>query len=146
MAYEGELLTFCPQRMFRFGKTYAVVVSGAKLNPYGHMLLNTGGPGGTYFQVSGLYGQPRFMEEAQFQRYLRENSKIIVTVLPINIPNPEKAQLKLEELLSRKWAWGGVVHNCESLVEEIVIAGGGPKLHRGMFALPMNSANQCRPW
>lgn len=106
MAYEGELLTSCPARMFSFGKTSAVVVSGARMNPYGHMLLNTGGPGGSYFQVSDLYGDPRFMNEAQFQRYLKENKKIIVTVLPIVIPSPQKAQLKLEQLLSRKWAGG----------------------------------------
>ena len=146
MAYEGELLTFCPEQMFQFGKTYAVVVSGAKFNPYGHMLLNTGGPSGMYFQVSDVYGDPRFMNEEQFQRYLTENNKNIVSVMPLAIPNPEKAQLKLEQLLSRKWVWGAVVHNCESLVEEIVMAGGGPKIHHGTFPLPMNSTNQCSPW
>jgi len=132
--------------MFSFGSTYAVVVSGAKFNPYGHMLLNTGGPGGTYFQVSEVFGQPRFMNEPQFQRYLKENDKFIVTVIPVKIPRPEKAQLKLEELLSEKWKWGVVVHNCETLVEEIVVAGGGPKLHRGPLSLPMKSTNQCTPW
>jgi hypothetical protein len=132
--------------MFKFCTTYAVIVSGAKLNPYGHMLLNTGGPGGTYFQVSDIYGVPRFMNEGQFQRYLKENHKTIVTVMPIDIPQPEKAQLKVEQLLSRNWVWGVVVHNCESLVEEIVMAGGGPKLHNGLLSLPVKSANQCRPW
>ncbi len=146
MAYEGELLTYCPAQMFNFGRTYAVVVSGAKLNPYGHMLLNTGGPGGKYFQVSDVYGDPRFMDEAQFQRYLKENKKTIVTVFPVQIPHPQQAQAKLEELLSRKWVWGMVVHNCESLVEEIVMAGGGPKLHHGLFSLPMQSTNKCSPW
>jgi hypothetical protein len=54
-------MTRCPVQMLPWGRTYAVVVSGARLNPYGHMLLNTGGPGGTYFQVSEVYGQPRFL-------------------------------------------------------------------------------------
>src|SRR5437879_9529957 len=117
MAYEGEELRQCPEQMFKFGTTYAVIVSGAKLNPYGHMLLNTGGPVGTYFQVSDIYGVPRFMNEGQFQRYLKENDKTIVTELPVDIPQPEKAQLKLEQLLSSNWVWGVVVHNCESLVE-----------------------------
>ena len=109
-------------------------------------LLNTGGPGGSYFQVSDVYGDPRFMNEAQFQRYLRENSKTIVTVMRVEIPYPARAQLELEMLLSRKWLWGGVVHNCETLVEKIVMAGGGPRLHQGLFPLPMNSANQCSQW
>src|SRR5580704_14158487 len=122
MAYEGEILTSCPSHMMRWHTVYAVIVSGAKLNPYGHMLLNTGGPGGLYFQVSEVYGQPRFMNEMQFKRYLNENNKFIVSVMRIRIPHPEDSQLKLEELLSKKWAWGAVVHNCESWVEEVVVA------------------------
>ena len=146
MAYEGEYLLSCPPEMFSFGKTYAVIVTGAKFNPYGHMLLNTGGPGGTYFQVAGVHLVPRFMDEDQFQRYLKENDKTIVTVLPINVPNPERAQLKLEELLSHKWTWLGVVHNCETMVEEIVMAGGAPKIRRGALSLPMKAANACSGW
>jgi hypothetical protein len=146
MAYEGELLRYCPAQMFKFSRTYAVVVTGARMNPYGHMLLNTGGPGGMYFQIAEVHGYPRFMNEEQFQRYLKENNKTIVTVTRLHIPHPEKAQMKVEQLLSEKWNWGAVVHNCESLVEEIVMAGGGPKLHRGLFSLPMKSANECSPW
>jgi hypothetical protein len=146
MAYEGELLTYCPSQMFTFGMTYAVIVSGMKANPWGHMLLNTGGPGGTYFQIAGFIAQPRFMNEQQFQRYLKEQGKTIITVVPIHIPYPEKAQLKLESLLSGNWAWGMAVHNCETLVEEIVMAGGGPKLHRGLLSLPTKAANKCSPW
>jgi hypothetical protein len=146
MAYEGEILSSCPAQMFKWGAVYAVIVSGAKLNPYGHMLLNTGGPGGIYFQVSDVLGQPRFMNETQFQRYLNENNKFIVTVMRIQITAPEKAQLKLEELLSKKWLWGALVHNCESMVEEIVIAGGAPKMHSRIFPLPMKATNQCTPW
>lgn len=146
MAYEGEKLDYCPTEMFDFDKTYAVVVSGAKLNPYGHMLLNTGGQGGMYFHVSDIIGVPRFMDEEQFQRYLSENNKFIVTVLPQSLRNPAKAQLKLEEILSRRWIWGVVVHNCETLVEEILVAGGGRPIHSGAFALPMKSSNQCSPW
>jgi len=144
MAYEGELMSSC--RVFNFRDAYAVIVSGARLNPYGHMLLNTGGRGGTYFQVSDVYGNPRMMNEEQFQRYLAENKKTIVTVMRVVIPEPEKSQLRLEQILSKKWAWGAVAHNCESMVEEIVIAGGGPKLRQGMFPLPMNAANSCADW
>jgi hypothetical protein len=146
MAYEGEVLNYCPDQMFDFSDTYVVIVSGAKLNPYGHMLLNTGGKSGSFFQVSDVYGFPRFMNADQFQRYLKENNKSIVTVFPVKITDPEKAEAKLEEVLSRKWAWAVVFHNCEGLVEEIVMAGGGPKLHQGMLLLPMHSANRCRDW
>jgi hypothetical protein len=144
MAYEGELMLSCKPLDFR--NAYAIVVSGARLNPFGHMLLNTGGPRGTYFQVSDVYGNPRMMDAKQFQRYLAENNKTIITVMRLVIPEPGKSQLKLEEILSKKWAWGAVAHNCESMVEEIVTAGGGPKLRQGMFPLPMNAANSCNNW
>lgn len=133
-------------RVLNWSKAYAVIVSGARMNPYAHMLLNTGGPGGTYFQVAEVYGRPRFMNEGEFQQYLQENNKTIITVVRLNIPQPEKAQAKLEELLSSKWLWGVVVHNCESMVEEIVMAGGGPKLHKGLFELPIKATNECSPW
>lgn len=146
MAYEGELMTSCPAQVFDFRRAYAVIVSGARLNPYGHMLLNTGGKGGRYFQVSDKYGNPRMMNEEQFQRYLRENDKTIVTVMRVVIPHPEKSQAKLEELLSKKWIWGVIINNCESMVEEIVMAGGGPKLRQGIFPLPLNATNVCESW
>jgi hypothetical protein len=146
MAYEGELMNMCPSAMFDFNRAYAVIVSGAKFNPWGHMLLNTGGQGGSYFQVSEVYGNPRMMDESQFQRYLSENGKTIVTVMRVNIPQPQKSQLKLEEVLSNKWKWGAIVNNCESMVEEIVMAGGGPKLRTGTFPLPMQATNMCADW
>ena len=146
MAYEGEVLNYCPSDQFDFGDTYVVIVSGAKLNPYGHMLLNTGGKSGYFFQVSDIIGYPRFMNSDQFDRYLKENGKTIVTVFQVNLPDPDKAEAKLEDVLSRSWAWGVVFHNCEGLVEEIVMAGGGPKLHTGHLLLPYLAANSCADW
>jgi hypothetical protein len=146
MAYEGEYLNYCPKQMFDFRRSYAVIVSGARFNPYGHMLLNTGGKGGSYFQVAELHNQPRFMNEAQFQRYLNENGKTIITVMKLTIPRPERSQLKLEKLLSEKWTWGAVIHNCETMVEEIIMAGGGPKLRHGASPLPLLAANRCESW
>ena len=61
MPYEGETMASCPSEMFNFGRTYVVIVSGARFNPYGRMLLNTGGPGGVYFQVAGVSAQPRLL-------------------------------------------------------------------------------------
>src|SRR5438105_2824166 len=93
MAYEGEgeVLNHCPAQMFDFTDTYVVIVSGAKLNPYGRMLLNTGGKSGNFFQVSDVYGYPRFMNTGQFQRYLKENKKFIVHCLSVKIMDPSNA-------------------------------------------------------
>jgi hypothetical protein len=139
MAYEGEELNYCPPKMFDFTKAFAVVVSGASFNPYGHMLLNTGGRIGMYFQVAGVNTRPLFMNETGYQRYLSETKKIELKRFSVFIPHPEASQLKLEQILNRNWHWGAVVNNCETLVEDIIVAGGGPKVHRGVFSLPTKS-------
>ena len=108
---------------FDFSKTYAVVVSG--VTPCGHMLLNTGGLGGWYFHVAGVYKRPKVMGERGYRRYLLENQKIELsprTFIPI--PYPEKSNKKLEEIMQKKWLWGILPHNCVVLVEEIIQAGG----------------------
>lgn len=139
MAYEGDLLSYCSPMMFDFTEAYAVVVSGDSPNRWGHMLLNTGGQGGMYFQVAGVYTRPRYMDEAGYQRYLKETGKTELKRIPVFVPQPEAAQLKLEQILSDSWAWGVVAHNCESMVEEIIVAGGGPRLHRGLLNLPTDA-------
>lgn len=136
MAYEGEELNFCPPNMFDFSNASAVVVSGDGPNVYGHMLLNTGGPGGVYFQIVDVLARPRYMTEDGYQRYLSETRKRELHRIPVFIPNPPASQLKLEQILSDSWAWGVVVHNCVTMVEDIIVAGGGPKLHRGLLSLP----------
>jgi hypothetical protein len=139
MAYEGELLEFCPQDPFALGKAYAVVVSGDGPNTWGHMLLNTGGKGGTYFQVAGVHKRPRYMTEPGYQIYLRETKKRELKRFVVNLRDPDAAQLKLEELLSKPWAWWVVVHNCETFAEEIIVAGGGRAIHEGTFSNPSRS-------
>ena len=136
MAYEGDELNFCPPHMFDFRRTSAVVVSGDGPNKWGHMLLNTGGNGGMYFQVAGVITRPRFMNEAGYQRYLKETGKSELKRIAVFVPRPEAAQLKLEQVLNESWTWGAVIHNCETLVETIILAGGGPMIHRGLFSLP----------
>lgn len=125
--------------MFDFRRASAVVVSGDGPNKWGHMLLNTGGVDGNYFQIAGIRVRPRYMNEEGYQRYLKETGKSELKRIPVFIANPEASQLKLEQLLNESWAWGVVVHNCESMVEEIIMAGGGPKLHSGPFSLPTNA-------
>ena len=142
MAYEGEFLYVCPRNAFALGQAYAVVVSGDPPNTWGHMLLNTGGPGGMYFQVAGRRACPRYMNETGFRRYMRETKKKEIRRFPLHIPKPDAAQLKLEQLLSKPWGWWVVVHNCETFVEEIVIAGGGRPIHEGTFYKPVESRQQ----
>lgn len=145
MAYEGEVLLHCPQNPFALGNAYAVVVSGDPRihNKWGHMLLNAGGKGGTYFQVAGeLHACPRYMNEAGYQRYMRETGKHEIKRYPVHIPNPVAAQMKLEELLSKSWTWLGVVNNCETFAEEIVVAGGGRPIHSGVFYDPKESRQE----
>ncbi len=146
MSYEGELLTECPAGTYDFSRTYAVLVSGARLNPYGHMLLNAGGRGGRYFHVSDVHGRPRTMTEAQFQQYLQSNGKTIVSAIRVAISRPQDAQAKLEKILSSNWTWGAIIHNCETMVEDIIIAGGGPALRKGALPLPMQATNMCQGW
>jgi hypothetical protein len=124
MAYVGDLLNYCPAKEYDFKNTYAVVVSGDKLNPCGHLVLNLGGSVGNYFHVAGIITKPRMMTQAGYERYMRENKKSELKRFKINILQSDKAMLKLEELLSRSWNWGVLPHNCASFVEEIVRAGG----------------------
>lgn len=109
---------------FDFSKSYAVVVSGADWNPCGHLLLNTGGLGGYYFHIAEFYGYPKYMDETGYKRYLKENGKEELSRIHVPISNPQACMLKLEELLIKKWRWGGVPNNCASFVEEILQAGG----------------------
>jgi hypothetical protein len=136
MAYEGDELNFCPSNMFNFSRAFAIIVSGDGPNIWGHMLLNTGGVGGMYFQIAGVIARPRYMDEAGYQRYLKETGKSELRRMPVFIPYPAASQLKLEQLLNERWTWGVVAHNCETLVERIIMAGGGPQIHQGVFSLP----------
>ena len=125
MAYEGELLLYCPVTKFDFTQTYAVEVSGGPGNQTcGHLILNLGGVCGKYFHIAGLYHEPLMMDETGYQRYLKENGKKEIKRVRINITNPEAATLKLYELTSKKWVWGWLVHNCVGFVANVVHAGG----------------------
>jgi hypothetical protein len=133
MAYEGKLLDKCYDDMFDFSDAEVVVVSGDGPNRYGHMLLKAGS---NYFQVvmggfAGIHATPRYMDQDGYQRFLRESGKTQLFRYRVKIPEPQKSQLKLEQLLSQPRWWGGLTHNCEGLVEDIIVAGGGPKIHRG---------------
>ena len=57
----------------------------------------------------------------------------------VRIPNTDAAQRKLDDLLSKSWAWWLVVHNCESFAEDIIVAGGGRPIHTTWYAKPVDS-------
>jgi hypothetical protein len=125
MSYEGDRMLFCPATPFDFSHTYAVLVTGWGPNYCGHLILYLGGRSGMYIHVAGeLYTYPRQMTEAGYHRYLQENGKRELGRFPVVITDPTAAMLKLEQLMSAKWFWGVLPHNCASFVEEIVQAGG----------------------
>lgn len=123
-AYQGdEFMGYAPFINF-IGPTYVVAVSGAKWNPCGHMLLNTGGIGGWYFHICERKGYPHHMDQAGYERYLLENRKIEIYRRYVPISNPTAAKRKLTELLNQKWRWFVLPNNCVHFVEEVVQAGG----------------------
>ena len=78
-----------------------------------------------YFHVAEVYGVPRYMSEQGFQRYLKENGKTEIRRRYIELPNPEGANLYLENLLANTWTWLVLPNNCVAFVEEVIHAGGG---------------------
>jgi hypothetical protein len=126
MAYEGDIILACPA--VDYSTVWAVVVSGARLNPCGHALLYTGmsnKQGGWYFHVARPYGLPRQMQnESLYQQYLKDNGKREITRYAVRLPNPEGAARRLEELVGKPWVWLLLPNNCAAFVEDIVRAGG----------------------
>lgn len=129
MGYDGEILNVCPAGL-DFSTVYAVVVSGAMLNPCGHALLfvpTTDGissDDGYYFQVAQAYGYPRYMQTAGYARYLSSNGKTELTRYAVTIPRPNDSYMKLVSLMGKKWVWGVLPNNCAAFVEDVVRAGG----------------------
>jgi hypothetical protein len=125
MAYEGEVLTMSDPDVLTFTGASVVIVSGDGPNVCGHALLYTyGGTDPHYFQIASFYDYPHYMDEAGYQRYLKETGKTELTRIPGNITNPQGSQDMLELLMSKKWVWGVLPHNCIDFVERVLIAGG----------------------
>ena len=126
MAYEGEQLNACGIVRVDFNEAFAVAVSGSGPNVCGHLLFFTPASGGYYFHVAGeLRGYPRYMDEAGYKRYLRENNKTELKRVRVDLPNPDGATLFIEDTLAEKWTWLVLPHNCVTFVEGVISAGGG---------------------
>lgn len=124
MVYEGEVLDRCGLLKMSFDHAFAVVVSGARWNPCGHLLLNVGGGCGYYCHVAEVKGFPRYMNEAGFRKYLTTNGKRELRRTFVPLSSPAKAYAKAEQLLSMPWSWWLLPHNCATFVEEVLQAGG----------------------
>jgi len=122
--YSGEELRSQLPRQLDWHNTYVVIVTGAKLNPCGHALLNIGAVGGYYFHVAEVYGHPRYMVEAGYRRYLREEGKQEIRRHPVTVDNSSSAEHRLYDLMGKDWLWGILPHNCAAFVEEVIQAGG----------------------
>ena len=95
------------------------------------MIINTGGIGGFYFHVAEFHGFPRYMNEAGYRRYLKEEMKREISRTRVLLKNPQGAQRKLEELLAKKWTWFLVPQNCAAFAEDVLQAGG---TNAGLFS------------
>jgi len=125
MAYEGEILTTCGTLEIDCSRIAIVAVSGSGPNFCGHLILHTRSTIPLYFHVAEVYGVPRYMTEQGFQRYLRENGKTEIRRRYLALPNPQGANLYLENLLANAWTWLVLPNNCVAFVEEVIHAGGG---------------------
>jgi len=126
MAFHGEVLDACGVIDIDCASVTVVAVSGAGPNVCGHLLLHTGpSRGGYYFHIAVLHGQPHYMSESGYRRYLSEAKKTELRRIPLRLPNPEGARQYLEALMANSWTWLAVPNNCVSFVEEVIRAGGG---------------------
>lgn len=124
MGYSGDTLESCGVVGMDMTRAYAIAVSGDGPNVCGHMLLNTGGTGGSYFHVAEFRGRPRYMSQVGYNRYLREAGKSELGRYRVRLPNPQAATDCLEQLLSEQWTWLVVPNNCVHFVEVVLQAGG----------------------
>jgi hypothetical protein len=109
-----------------FNRTAIVLVTGDGANLCGHVLLYIGGGFGHYYQFSGpaLVDYPTYMNQADYERYLRENKKEELMRRWVTIPKPNGAAKRLSELLNGEWLTLVVSHNCTGFVSEVLNAGG----------------------
>jgi hypothetical protein len=126
MAYDGEIMDACGTFEIDCSRVAVVAVSGSGPNVCGHLLLATNSGGNNvYFHVAVVRGNPKYMTENGYQRYLKENGKSEIRRRHLSLPNPSAATVYLEDLMANTWTWGALPNNCVSFVEEVIHAGGG---------------------
>jgi hypothetical protein len=96
MAYDGEFLNQSGVLDIDPSTVAVVAVSGSGPNFCGHLLIATGKPGkALYFHVALVSGYPKYMTEAGYRRYLRDNGKSEIRRRSLSLPNPNGALLYL---------------------------------------------------
>lgn len=105
-----------------WSNTQIVLVTGNGINACGHVLLSVGGD---FFHYAGkAHGYPNYIPGYEYQSYLRINGKKELLRKKLDIPYPKKAQEELEKLMSLKWRYLLVSHNCVTFILTITQAGG----------------------
>ena len=66
-----------------------------------------------------------YMSDAGYRKYLKETGKTELRRRKVDLPNPSAALLYVENMLSEKWTWAILPHNCVTFVEAVLEAGGG---------------------
>lgn len=123
MAYSGVVQPLCPFA-FTFTDVNVTYVHKGNLNVFGHTLLCFGTNIG-YIHVDSVYGYPKLIPAADFDRYLRENGKKVLHRFYVqDLSDPAAALAEAERLRLIKWLWLGVPHNCVAFAEQILGKGG----------------------
>ena len=129
MAYEGDILVYCPGDLV-WDVVYAVVVTGTFPNPCGHALLFVpralaiSSSDGSYFQVAGANTFPRIMSQDGYARYLKDNKKKEITRYAVALTKPDGAVKRLIDIMQKQWRWMVLPNNCAAFVEDICSSGG----------------------
>ncbi len=103
-----------------------VILKGGASNQFGHALLAFGEPSsGTerYVQISSANWYPEFLDGEEFADYQTKWKNDIAFEVDLKCQDEGAMRNKLDELASKKWLWGGPLHNCLSFVKEVAAAG-----------------------
>lgn len=104
--------------------TEIVIVTGDMPNPCGHMILSVDR---NYYHFDGpkpIDFPRRLGTHTDYLSYLSRTNKYELMRRKASISFPDKAEKRLNELLTSKWWYGLFTHNCASFVKEILNAGG----------------------
>ncbi|AMO56177.1 hypothetical protein GZ77_05030 [Endozoicomonas montiporae] len=103
-----------------------IVLKGEVFNQYGHALLAFGDPTSDtdrYVQISSANWYPEHMNGTEYHDYLHKWNAETAYEVSLDCKNEEAMRATLDELSSKKWLWGGPVHNCMTFCKEIGVAG-----------------------
>jgi hypothetical protein len=134
--YDGDTVEKKPLPAVSCSSISVIIVTG--ITPFGHMLLNTGGKEGWYFNVTRAWIKyPRFMGYRGYLRYMRENEKREIARIPVTIVEPDWAASELVRLMYQLWVYDPTKHNCVHFVDNILVAG---KSKARVYGFPLHGS------